>query len=649
MTNIRIETREQLLYTLTEAAEVEHNLMCCYLYAAFSLKQDESEGLAPDEVETIEAWRRSIIHVAVEEMSHLALVSNLMIAIGGAPHFGRPNFPITPGYHPAGLQVRLAPFSPSTLQHFIFLERPAGSDEPDGEGFATAADYRRFLGEQNRLMPSGQDYETVGDLYHAVSTGLQAIAKRDGETELFVGARERQIGPDLVGLPGLATIGDLAGAMAAIDTIVLQGEGARTEEEAGHYQRFVAIRREYDALRLARPGFEPARMVAHNPVMRKPVTPGDRVWVSDPDAAAAMDYANALYGQMLRLLAQAFGRHSAEEKSVLLDAAINLMFAITPAAEHLTLNRANESDDCTAGMSFATLRPLTALPTGAGEWRVLQQRFGELAAVGQSLAKLGPRVAESHDAVRAVADKFALASAEFPIPEDGAFATPPDTSPRPSEPSSVTDEVERVEGADVSLMFDTSKCIHARHCVTGAPRTFLANVEGPWLHPDSTPADRLATIAARCPSGAIVLQRKDGREDESAPEVNLCHVRENGPYAMRGELRVDAVPIGFRATLCRCGRSKNKPYCDGSHENARFEATGEPATQSTDPVTPRGGPLDLRPQKDGPLVVAGSLEICSGTGRVIQRGASARLCRCGGSANKPFCDGTHARIGFKSD
>jgi len=62
----------------------------------------------------------------------------------------------------------------------------------------------------------------------------------------------------------------------------------------------------------------------------------------------------------------------------------------------------------------------------------------------------------------------------------------------------------------------------------------------------------------------------------------------------------------------------------------------------------RDGVLAIDPQLNGPLAVRGNLEIMSGTGRVVARVTSARLCRCGGSANKPFCDGTHAKIGFKS-
>jgi CDGSH-type Zn-finger protein len=62
----------------------------------------------------------------------------------------------------------------------------------------------------------------------------------------------------------------------------------------------------------------------------------------------------------------------------------------------------------------------------------------------------------------------------------------------------------------------------------------------------------------------------------------------------------------------------------------------------------RNGPLQVDPQTDGPLRVRGNLEIVSGTGRVVARVEQAMLCRCGGSATKPFCDGTHTRIGFRS-
>src|SRR5882672_426989 len=137
------QDREQLAYLLTEAAEIEHGLMCCYLFAAYSLKVGDAGGLAGDEVAAVARWRAAVTGVAVEEMLHLALVSNLLTAIGFAPQLGRPNFPVAPGYHPSGVVVSLAPFDSATLDHFIFLERPEGLDIPDGAGFERPPTYER--------------------------------------------------------------------------------------------------------------------------------------------------------------------------------------------------------------------------------------------------------------------------------------------------------------------------------------------------------------------------------------------------------------------------------------------------------------------------------------------------------------------------
>ena len=106
--------------------------------------------------------------------------------------------------------------------------------------------------------------------------------------------------------------------------------------------------------------------------------------------------------------------------------------------------------------------------------------------------------------------------------------------------------------------------------------------------------------------------------------------------------------IGYRATLCRCGASKNKPFCDGSHHEIGFAATGEPPTGDK-PTCSRSATARSRSirRPTARSQVRGNLEIISGTGRVVARVQSAKLCRCGGSANKPFCDGTHQKIGFR--
>ena len=117
-------TRERLFYSLCEAAELEHTLMCTYLYAAFSMKCGEAEGLTAVEAEAVARWRRTIIDVAIDEMGHLVAVWNITSGLGGVPYFGRDNFPLNVGRMPAGIVVKLAPFSPDTLQHFAIHRRP---------------------------------------------------------------------------------------------------------------------------------------------------------------------------------------------------------------------------------------------------------------------------------------------------------------------------------------------------------------------------------------------------------------------------------------------------------------------------------------------------------------------------------------------
>jgi CDGSH-type Zn-finger protein/uncharacterized Fe-S cluster protein YjdI len=200
------------------------------------------------------------------------------------------------------------------------------------------------------------------------------------------------------------------------------------------------------------------------------------------------------------------------------------------------------------------------------------------------------------------------------------------------------------------VLFEARRCIHSRHCVLDAPTVFKANTPGEWIHPDTVSVDAVVAVAQSCPSGAIRYERHDGGPPEAAPLVNQLRVRENGPYAVHAPIELALADgtqdDGFRATLCRCGQSQRKPWCDGSHANAGFTATGEPPTGAADPLAARDGPLAVTPLRDGPLQVEGNLEICAGTGRTVARVTEARLCRCGQSRNKPFCDLSHVAAGF---
>jgi CDGSH-type Zn-finger protein/uncharacterized Fe-S cluster protein YjdI len=213
----------------------------------------------------------------------------------------------------------------------------------------------------------------------------------------------------------------------------------------------------------------------------------------------------------------------------------------------------------------------------------------------------------------------------------------------------MSEGIEEARGKRVLIRFEAKRCIHSRACVLSHPDVFVPNVKGEWIHPDAVLPETVAAIALACPSGAIRYERLDGGEQESAPLVNVVHVRENGPLAVHAAIELDGKPAGFRATLCRCGLSKSKPYCDSSHVGGGFAATGEPPTDPSEPLAARNGTLTVTPSKDGPLLLSGNVEIVSGTGRTLNRTTKTALCRCGRSSKKPYCDGTHGKIGFKSE
>jgi CDGSH-type Zn-finger protein/uncharacterized Fe-S cluster protein YjdI len=645
--------REVLVFALYEAAELEHNLMCTYLYAAFSLKSEAADGLNEEELTAVRRWRQVLLGVAIEEMGHLAAVWNITAALGASPRIGRANFPLDPGNLPASIVVKLAPFSAETLQHFVFLERPHGSTEPDGAGFAYEHPYVRGS-PRAHLTPMARDYDTVGVFYAAIGDGLREFVARCGEADTFGGNPALQLSANEVNLTGAKPVRCLKTALAAFTAIVEQGEGAPKDSVNSHYQKFLGIRGELRALTAKNPNFAPAFPAATNPVLRRPPRPEGRVWLEDADAFDTVDLANACYALMLRLLGYSYAVPGpGSEKSLSVDLAIGLMQALVPLAERAARLPAGPSNpNCHAGVTFIALRDAGPFVRGPAARRLFVERFAQLATRATTLAAGGDERARtaaeqltalSRRAARGL-DLGAETAVAAPATPAAPAAAAPATAPRPQ----VNNGVETIAGEKLDLIYEGKRCIHSRFCVTLAPQVFLANVKGPWIQPDAMSAERLVDIAHACPSGAIRYRRRDAQPDEAPPPVNLASIREAGPYAFRGQLEIDGEPAGFRATLCRCGASKNKPLCDGSHHEVGFSASGEPASGKTDSLAVRDGVLAIEPQLNGPLKIRGNLEIISGTGRVVARVTQSVLCRCGGSASKPFCDGTHAKIGFRS-
>lgn len=386
---VRVNDREQLIYLLTEAAEIEHGLMCTYLYAGWSLKQATTEGVTPAQLEAIDRWRKEIRSVAMEEMAHLASVNNLLISIGSPPHFRRQNFPVPAGYHPASLVVRLAPLTRATLDHFVYLERPEGMEMAQAQGFESAPYQRRP--HRTRLTPTAEDFDTVGHLYRGIGQGFETLAERLGERALFVGHPQAQLEPAIMDLPGLVTVTDLKSALQAVDVIIEQGEGGRHDNEESHYARFMAMADEYDAFLRDDPDFTPHRSVAADPLMFAPIGEAPGVHVEAGNSARVLDLANATYGLMLRLLASGTGTtRGVAARRAEIDGAVGLMHVLNSLSVLLTTLPAGSDATPHAGMNFHLPRSSLALPQAGAGAALLAERAHEIALALDVLARSVP-------------------------------------------------------------------------------------------------------------------------------------------------------------------------------------------------------------------------------------------------------------------
>lgn len=212
------------------------------------------------------------------------------------------------------------------------------------------------------------------------------------------------------------------------------------------------------------------------------------------------------------------------------------------------------------------------------------------------------------------------------------------------------DQDRKYTGEDIDITFSLKRCIHAENCVNRLSEVFDVK-KRPWINPDGTSADRAAEVIASCPSGALHFERKDGGAAEAIPETNRVILWENGPLQLVGDLQIEAAGVNIkqetRATLCRCGASEHKPFCDNTHKETGF--TAETVAPVREASAEEGGKLRIIAHANGPLELQGNLTIADADGSVIYSGSKTFLCRCGGSSSKPFCDGTHNKNGFAAE
>jgi hypothetical protein len=417
-----IEHREALIYMLCQAAELEHGIMCQYLFAAFSLKQRADEGLTAEELDAATRWRRTIAHVATEEMLHLALVQNVLSAIGAAPHLTRPNLPAPAHHYPAGVNLTLVPFGEPALQHFMFLERPEGMALEGAEGIDAPLHDAVPLVATGDIVPQLQDFATVGHLYRSIEHGLARLAEKFGEGNLFVGPPRAQATSADFRWPELVAVTDLASAQQALDTILEQGEGARGHWETAHFGQFVRILEEYRGMRAANPGFEPVRPVVFAKVRRGEHDEAIPL-IGDLVTRGSTDLFNVSYEILLQILERYFAHteETDEQLATLANAAVTLMAAVIGPLGGLitTLPVGPEHPGRTAGPSFELFyEDDDLLPHRESAWVLLEERVRDASSFCSVVMASAPDdVASSLEAVRrsldAVADSLARHFADW--------------------------------------------------------------------------------------------------------------------------------------------------------------------------------------------------------------------------------------------
>lgn len=132
-------------------------------------------------------------------------------------------------------------------------------------------------------------------------------------------------------------------------------------------------------------------------------------------------------------------------------------------------------------------------------------------------------------------------SAEVPIPE-GAKAYP---------------------GDGITVTFEAGRCLHSGECVRGLPKVF-DTAERPWIRPDGAPADLVAQVIRRCPSGALQYRLDGGHPEEPTHPTEISR-SSSGGITIRGDLVIHTdgeARTETRAVLCGCGATGHAPYCD---------------------------------------------------------------------------------------
>jgi CDGSH-type Zn-finger protein/truncated hemoglobin YjbI len=623
--------------------------MCQYLFAAFSLKQRADEGLTAGQLAAVDRWRKNISHVATEEMLHLALVHNLLSAIGAAPHFGRPNLPAPAHHYPAGVNLTLVPFGERALQHFIFLERPEGMEYEGAAGLDMPAHEAVPLMSERDIVPQPQDFATVGHLYRSIEEGFRHLAEKIGEENLFVGPSRAQAIAENFRFTEPVSVTDLASAQKAIDTILEQGEGARGHWEQAHFGQFVQILDEYREMVAANPGFDPVR-----PVMFATVRRCEHDIAVPQITARVTSRCGDLFNVSYEILLQIFERYFAhteetdEQLGTLAEATVALMVRVLRPLGNLitTLPVGSAFPGMNAGPSFELFYENDYLmPHREAAWTLLEERVRDAAdfcglvrkiASDAVAAELGPVQGALSDVADSLASHFSDWGARSRFAASGDPAAPT-TEPLAGKALArrAASLAHAVAGADASgrsgarlvALFAGAQVAVAEAGGGETARRLVESVLRPLA--EAISGRRLRTRAKLAGPGGV---------DPRATTLNahLWKLAQDASTTLAGW---DGAP-GPQTLLLEATAALQDLALNAVPANVRV------ARLATLRELLAGRAPEIRCAHNGPYLVTNAERMRDWLGEEIATAPQMALCRCGASGIKPVCDGACASNGF---
>lgn len=560
-----LTTLDDLREHLQWAIELEHSTLPPYLCALYSIQP----GTNRPAVDVITS-------VFIEEMLHMTLAANLLNAVGGKPVLDHaafiPRYPTFLPHSANAFEVSLEPFSPAAIETFMKIERPEESGAPSED----------------------EGYDTIGQFYQAIEEGLKRLCAELGDAQVFTGDPARQILPETFRYSGsgrVIPVYDLASALAAVDEIEEQGEGLKhaevwdgdrdmfhpEREEVAHYFRFMEIARGRSFRRGDTPESGPSGdsfdvdWSAVYPMRRNPRTQDFR---GGSAIVAAMGEFNLAYSDLLRDLHRAFNGERDR-----LGRTIPAMTQLKTMAQKLMQMPAG--DGTNAGPSFEYMPPVTAMQGANANFRIAVQENGPyVVSGGVPINRKAIVYSDQHEPLTWRKTTTLEGDGTYRLCRCGQSSQKPfcdntharigfdGTENAPTAPSAT--RARRFSGSGMTMTDDSVFCMHGGFCGN--------KVEKVWdmvkRSDDTRVKFALMQMIERCPSGKLGYEVDGVPVEPDLPQA--VSATTDGPLWVTGGIPVtmsngQTLEVRNRVTLCRCGKSKIKPLCDGSHAEAGFK------------------------------------------------------------------------------